>query len=242
MTRLALVAADWALADAGVNPRELPDVRHGRGHRELGGRLRVRPARAAEAVEQGQRVRQRVPVLRLVLRGQHRPDLHPPRDARPQRRGRHRPGRRPRRGRAGPAAGPQGHAGWSSPAAVDASLCPWGWVAQHGQRPAEHGATTRPGPTCPSTPGGGPRARRGRRDPRPGGRQDAAAAAAPGSTARSPATPPPSTRGRAAGALRRCARRSSWPWPTPRCSPPTSTWCSPTRAAIPELDRAEARR
>ena len=52
------------------------------------GRHRVRPARAAEAVEQGPAVRRRLPVHRLVLRGQHRPDLHPARHARPVRRDR----------------------------------------------------------------------------------------------------------------------------------------------------------
>ena len=130
MTRLALVAADWALADAGVDPADLPDFDMGVVTASSVGRLRVRPARAAEAVEQGRPVRQRLPVLRLVLRREHRPDLHPARHARPQRRRRQRPGRRPGRGRRRPAGRSARAPGWSSPAASTPRSCPWGWVAQ----------------------------------------------------------------------------------------------------------------
>ena len=194
-----------------------------------------------DAVEPGQPVRQRLPVVRLVLRRQQRPDLHPQRHARPQRRGRQRPGRRPRRGRPGPAADPQGHAAGGLRRRRRLDL-PLGLGRPAGRRPAEH--QRRPGAglpalrrrrraaTCPGEggallvledAGARPRARRPadlrrdrrlRRHLRPAARQRTAARPAQGDRTRP---------GR-----RRVER------------PPTSTWCSPTRAALPELDRIEA--
>ena len=58
----------------------------GRGHRGRLRRRRVRPAGAAAAVGQGPGLRRPVPVHRLVLRGKHRPDLHPRRLQGPLRR------------------------------------------------------------------------------------------------------------------------------------------------------------
>ena len=152
MTRLALVAADWALADAGRGPGRPARVRHGRGHRQLLRRLRVRPARAAEAVE--------------------------PRAASTSARTSPSPGSTrstPARSPSGTAcAGPSGvlvaeqaggldALGAGPPAAsarapplvvtggVDALAVPVGLGRPARQRPAEHAATTRRGPTCPST-------------------------------------------------------------------------------------------
>ena len=84
----AMAAADLALDDA--RPRPDRDrrraVRRRRGHRGRFRRRRVRPARAAAAVGQGQPLRRPLPVHRLVLRRQHRPDLHPRRLQGPLRR------------------------------------------------------------------------------------------------------------------------------------------------------------
>ena len=182
-------------------------------------RLRVRPARAAEAVEQGPRVRQRLPVLRLVLRGQHRPDLHPARHARPQRRAGHRAGRRPGRGRRRPGGRSARAPRWSSPAASTRSLCPWGWVAQLAGGRLSAPATTRPAAYLPfDRDAQRLRAGRGRRDPRrwrtPSARRAARRAAVYGEIAGYAATfdpragPRPAARpapGRRAGAGRRRA-------------------------------------
>ncbi len=127
MTRMALVAAEWALADAGIDPEELPEYDMGVVTASSSGG--VRTGRAGEAVEPGQPVRVRVPVLRLVLRRQQRSDIHPQR-----------------------AQGPGGVIVSDEAGGLDAvahgrrlirkgtpmivsrastaSICPWGWVAQ----------------------------------------------------------------------------------------------------------------
>ena len=243
MTRLALVAADWALARRRASTRRPARVRHGRGHRQLVGRLRVRPARAAEAVEQGRPVRQRVPVVRLVLRRQHRPDLHPARHARPQRRPRH--ASRPAASTRSAQARRQIRKGTRLVVSggVDASICPWGWVAQL----ASGRLSTSDDPARAYLPfdAEAPRLRagRGRRDPRPGGRRVAHATAAPrvyGEIAGYGATfdPQPGQR----PASRACAGRSSWRSPTPASRPATSTWSSPTRRPSPSSTASRPRR
>ena len=221
MTRLALAAADWALADAGVDPADAARVRHGRGHRQLVGRLRVRPARAAEPLEQGQRARQRLPVVRLVLRGQHRPDLDPARHARAERGAGHRAGRRPRRGRRRPGARSARACRLVVTGGVDASLCPWGWVAQLAS--GRLSTRRRPGTRAYlpfDASASRLRAGRGRRDP--GRRRTTRRRPARGrrSTARSPATratfdPGPAQRPAAGPAPGRRAAR----WPTPGSTP-----------------------
>ena len=101
--RSALAAAELALDDAGVDPADLPEYEFGVVTASSLRRHRVRPARAAAAVAQGPPGRQRLPVHRLVLRREHRPDLHPPRHAGAVRRARQRTGRRAGRARATPA-------------------------------------------------------------------------------------------------------------------------------------------
>ena len=235
MTQLALAAADWALADA----RRRPGVTCRSS--SWAWSPRARPAASSSASgscrSSGARAqaRQRLPVLRLVLRGQHRPDLDPARHARPERRARHRAGRRARRARAGPAADPRRAAADRGHRRHGRVAVPVGLGRADGQRPAEHRATTRPAPTCRSTP------RAGGYVPGEGGAilimEDAATArsrGAPGSTARSPGTratfdPPPGHRPRARPAPGHRAPR----WPTPGSRPATSTWCSPTPPACP---------
>ena len=242
MTRLALVAADWALADAGVDPRELARVRHGRGHRQLLRRLRVRPAASCRTLwSKGGRyvsAYQSFAWFYAVNTGQIsiRNGMRGPSGVRRQR-----PGRRARRGRAGPAADPQGH--------------PAGGLRRRRRARCARGAGS---PRSPSgrlstseRPGAGLpalrrrrrrlRAGRGRRAPGRRGRRAAPGPAGPASTARSPATARPSTRspgsgrrpGSAPGDRTGAGRRR----PDAR---PRSTWCSPTPPAIPELDRIEA--
>ena len=229
MTRLALAAADWALADAGLDTsRHCPSTAWAWSP--------PRPAAASSSASASCRtcgaragVRQRLPVLRLVLRRQHRPDLHPAQAARPQRRPAHRTGRRHRRPRPGPPPRPQGLPAVVS-GGVDAAICPWGWVAQLASGLMSTGR--RPGPRLPALlrRGGRIRARRGRRDPASSRTRTSARdrAAPPRSTARSPDTPPPSTPRRApagrpacAGPPRRPRRRGARPRRTSTSSSPT---------------------
>ena len=150
MTRLALVAADWALADAGVDPAELAEFDMGVVTASSSGGFEFGQSELQNAVEPGQPVRQRLPVLRLVLRRQHRPDLDPARHAGPERRGGQptRPAAWTRSRRPGGRSATARRLMVSG--GVDASICPWGWVAQlAGGRLST--ASDPAAPTCPST-------------------------------------------------------------------------------------------
>ena len=150
--------------------------------------------RAAEAVVPRRPARQRLPVLRLVLRGQHRPDLDPARPARPQRRPGH--ATRPAAWTRWPRPGAQIRKG--SPlivtGGVDGSICPVGLGGAPGRGPDEH--RRRPGPRLPAVRPGRRRLRagRGRRHADPRGRRGGPGTRRAASTARSPGTRPPSTR------------------------------------------------
>ncbi len=149
ITRLSLVATDWALRQAGVRNGDVPT--DGGRSRRLRRRVRVRPARAA-AAQPGPGVRQRLPVVRLVLRGQHGPDIHPAQM--------HGPGAVVISEQAG-GIDAIGHArrqlrdgaNLMLTGGIDSALCPWAWVA--------HQATGRI--SCSSRPAAGlPALRRAR--------------------------------------------------------------------------------
>ena len=183
-------------------------------------RLRVRPAGAARSCGARARVRQRVPVVRLVLRGQHRPDLDPARHARaraacwsPSRpAGSTRSAQARRQVRKGTQLVVTG--------GVDALALPVGLGGPAGQRPAQH--RRRPGRAYLPFDADAPRLRAGR------GRRDPGRRRTP--TPRPSAGPPDLRRDRR---LRRdvrpparlrprrraCAGRPSWRWPTPGCAP-----------------------
>lgn len=94
-THFAMAAADQALDDARLDRPETDAAPFSVGVVTAAGlrRRRVRAAGAAATVVQGQPLRGALPVHRLVLRRDHRPDLHPPRLQGPLR------GHRLRRGR-----------------------------------------------------------------------------------------------------------------------------------------------
>ena len=212
MTRLALAAAEEALADAGVDTwPSCPTTRAGVVTASSAGGFDFGQRELEALWTQGRPVRQRVPVLRLVLRGQHRPDLHPARAARPQRGPGHRAGGRPGRRGPGPAPAPQGPA---APGLRGGGLLalPLGLGRSPGRRLNSPRARTRNAPTCPS-----PRTPTAM-SPGEGGAmlvvEDAAAARGTRrarSTGRSPDTRPPSTRPPAPVARPGCGRRRTGP-------------------------------
>ena len=222
MTRLALVAADWALADAGRRPgRAGPTTTWAWSPPAPPAASSSASGELQKLWSKGSQLRQRVPVLRLVLRGQHRPDLHPARHARaraaswsPTRPAAWtpsaRPGGRSARARALVVTG-----------GVDALAVPVGLGRPARQRPAEH----RDDPARAYLPfdreAARLRARRGRRDPRrwrtPAAAAERGAPRVYGEIAGYAATfdPPPGTRPRAGPAP---GDRAA-PWPTPALAP-----------------------
>lgn len=210
MTRLALVAADWALRDAGVRAEELPEYAAGVvtaasgggvefGQRELQalwehGREHVSAYQSFAwfyAVNTGQiSIRQRTKGPSGVLVTEQAGGL----DALGQARREVRKGVR-----------------LMLSGGVDGALCPWGWVAQ-----LATGRVSEAGSTCPSRPRRAATCRAraarswwSRRLRRHG------SAGPPTATANSPATPPPWTRLPAAAARRGSGAPRRTRWPTP---------------------------
>ncbi len=166
MTRLALVAADWALEDAGIRPQELPESSMGvvtassSGGFEFGqGELRALWSQGSQyvsayqsfawfyAVNSGQiSIRHGMKGPSSVVVSDQAGGL----DAIAQAR------RLIRKGTAVVVSG-----------AVDASVCPWGWVAQLAAQP-DHARRAQPGVPALRPGGGRIRAGRGRRAPRHG--------------------------------------------------------------------------
>ena len=215
MTRLALVAADWALADAGIEPDELAEFDMG-----------VVTASSSGGFEFGQSELRK---LWSKGAGTSAPTSPSPGSTRST----------PARSPSGTGLkGPSGVVVTDQAGGLDAVAqarrqvrkgtrlmvtgggrrldLPVGLGGAAGQRAASAPATTRTAPTCRSTaaPPGTCRARAARSSSWRSA-ESARRRGRPQSTARSPATARPSTRGRAAAANRGCARRSSWRWPTP---------------------------
>ena len=196
----------WRSADAGFDPRRARPVRDGRDHRQLApGGNEFGQREIQQLWGQGRPARRRLPVDRLVLRRQHRPDLHPPRvqgalrvlvaegagglDSLAHAAG----------------ASARGHAMAVVGGGTEAPLEPVRAGLPARQRPAQR--RTDPARRLPAVRPARQRLRprRGRRDPRGGGAGARRAGAAPGSTARSPATAPPTT----AASRRRAARTAA---------------------------------
>ena len=152
----------WPWPTPGCRSTRTRSVRRRRGHRRRLRRRRVRPARAPAAVGPGPAVRRPVPVDRLVLRGQHRPDLHPRRLQGPLRRGGQRRGRaawtRSRTPR-GTCSGAAPARSWPAPPRHRSPRTRWS--ASSATRSSSTAPRTRRAPTCPS-----PRGLRIRRPPR----------------------------------------------------------------------------
>ena len=100
-TQFALAATGRRCATPAPTRRDLPEYEMAVVTASSAGGAEFGQRELEKLWRQGPPARQRLPVDRLVLRGQHRPDLDPARHARPVRRARRRAGRRPGRDRPG---------------------------------------------------------------------------------------------------------------------------------------------
>ncbi|MGJ3560473.1 hypothetical protein ACR6C2_25915 [Streptomyces sp. INA 01156] len=151
MTQMSLVAAAGAFDDSGVDMGQVDRLDVGVMTASTAGGYAFGRRNCRTCGPRGP-VRQHPSVLRLVLRGEHRPDLHPSRLPGPQRRdrlGRRRRPRRDRLRRPPPGAGNR----VMLTGAVDSTMCPWGR------------SRTPPPAGCRSPPTRGPRTFRSTNEP-----------------------------------------------------------------------------
>ena len=237
-TRLALVAAAGALTDARVDPRRCPITTWASSpptHRAGS----TSPTANSKAVVPGPEAGQRVRVFRLVLRGEHRPDLYPARMRGPssalvaeQAGGLDAIGHARRTVRRGTSLVVTG--------GVDSAFDPWGWVVPYLQRPGQPGGRPAAGLPAFRCPRQRLRARRGRCAPGAGRRRGGAGSRRAPGVRRDRGVretfDPPSGSSRPPG-LRRAAELAL---ADAAMAPADIDVVFADAAAIPELDRAEA--